>query len=61
MALQNGKVRLRCYKGGVYVTSRESDTEKLYSAEESSMDSLVDFSPVDTSRWRTRRSAMGIG
>lgn len=27
---------------------RSSETEKLYSEIESSMDSLVDFSPVDT-------------
>ncbi|EFX02371.1 argininosuccinate synthase [Grosmannia clavigera kw1407] len=44
----NGEVRLRCYKGNAYVLGRSSD-EKLYSSEESSMDSLVDFSPVDTS------------
>ncbi|KAL2890474.1 Argininosuccinate synthase [Ceratocystis lukuohia] len=45
----NGEVRLRCYKGNAYVIGRSSETEKLYSEEESSMDSLVDFSPVDTS------------
>ncbi|KAL1898641.1 argininosuccinate synthetase [Ceratocystis pirilliformis] len=45
----NGEVRLRCYKGNAYIIGRSSETEKLYSEEESSMDSLVDFSPVDTS------------
>ncbi|KAL5598490.1 uncharacterized protein BROUX77_006324 [Berkeleyomyces rouxiae] len=45
----NGEVRLRCYKGNAYILGRSSETEKLYSEEESSMDSLVDFSPVDTS------------
>lgn len=44
----NGTVRLRVYKGSVSVLGRSSDTEKLYSAEESSMDSLEDFSPTDT-------------
>ncbi|OCK75604.1 argininosuccinate synthase [Lepidopterella palustris CBS 459.81] len=44
----NGEVRLRCYRGNCYVLGRSSETEKLYSEEESSMDSLVDFSPVDT-------------
>lgn len=41
-------MRLRCYKGSVSVLSRSSETEKLYSSEEASMDSLVDFSPIDT-------------
>ncbi|KAI9836753.1 MAG: hypothetical protein M1837_003241 [Sclerophora amabilis] len=45
----NAEVRLRCYKGSVSVLGRSSETEKLYSSEEASMDSLVDFSPVDTS------------
>jgi argininosuccinate synthase len=36
----NGEVRLRCYKGNVYVLGRSSSTEKLYSEEEASMDSL---------------------
>ncbi|KAF2804858.1 argininosuccinate synthase [Mytilinidion resinicola] len=44
----NGEVRLRLYRGNVWITGRSSETEKLYSEEESSMDSLVDFSPVDT-------------
>lgn len=44
----NGTVRLCAYKGAVSVLGRYSETEKLYSAEESSMDTLTDFSPVDT-------------
>ncbi|KAH8809222.1 argininosuccinate synthase [Xylogone sp. PMI_703] len=44
----NAEVRLRCYKGAVYVLGRNSETEKLYSEEEASMDSLVGFSPLDT-------------
>ena len=44
----NGQVDLRLYKGNAYIMGRSSETEKLYSEEESSMDSLVDFSPVDT-------------
>jgi len=44
----NAEVRLRCYKGSVSVLSRSSETEKLYSSEEASMDSLIDFSPIDT-------------
>lgn len=44
----NGEVRLRCYKGHPYVLGRSSNTEKLYSAEEASMDSLEDFEPQDT-------------
>ncbi|KAI9854635.1 MAG: hypothetical protein M1813_000933 [Trichoglossum hirsutum] len=47
--VENAEVRLRCYKGSVSVPSRSSETEKLYDAEEASMDSLVDFSPLDTS------------
>ncbi|KAF2674659.1 argininosuccinate synthase [Microthyrium microscopicum] len=45
----NGEVRLRLYKGNTFITGRSSETEKLYSEEESSMDSLIDFSPTDTS------------
>ncbi|KAL1962024.1 hypothetical protein VTN77DRAFT_668 [Rasamsonia byssochlamydoides] len=45
----NGEVRLRCYKGNVYILGRSSSTEKLYSAEEASMDSLENFAPTDTS------------
>ncbi|KAL2055914.1 hypothetical protein ABVK25_003556 [Lepraria finkii] len=44
----NGEVRLQCYRGNVFTVGRSSDTEKLYSEEESSMDSLENFSPVDT-------------
>ncbi|KAM3079497.1 argininosuccinate synthetase [Clarireedia jacksonii] len=44
----NAEVRLRCYKGNVYVLGRSSETEKLYSSEEASMDSLENFSPLDT-------------
>jgi argininosuccinate synthase len=44
----NGEVRLRCYKGNAYVLGRSSETEKLYSEEEASMDSLDNFSPMDT-------------
>ncbi|KAL8704565.1 MAG: hypothetical protein Q9201_002300 [Fulgogasparrea decipioides] len=44
----NGEVRLQCYRGNVFIVGRSSDTEKLYSEEESSMDSLENFSPVDT-------------
>lgn len=43
----NGEVRLRCYKGAAYVLGRSSATEKLYSEEEASMDSLDNFSPED--------------
>lgn len=45
----NGEVRLRCYRGSCYILGRWSETEKLYSESESSMDSLEDFSPVATS------------
>lgn len=45
----NGQVRLRLYKGNVFVLGRSSETEKLYSAEEASMDTLENFSPEDTS------------
>jgi argininosuccinate synthase len=44
----NGVVHLRLYKGSVSVLSRSSDTENLYSMEDASMDSLANFSPVDT-------------
>lgn len=44
----NGEVRLRCYKGHVYILGRSSSTEKLYSEQEASMDSLDDFEPTDT-------------
>ncbi|KAL8946310.1 MAG: hypothetical protein Q9222_007276 [Ikaeria aurantiellina] len=44
----NAEVRLRCYKGSVSVLGRSSKTEKLYSAEDASMDSLENFTPLDT-------------
>ncbi|KAL8932272.1 MAG: hypothetical protein Q9211_006413 [Gyalolechia sp. 1 TL-2023] len=45
----NADVRLRCYKGSVSVLGRSSKTEKLYSEEDASMDSLENFTPLDTS------------
>lgn len=44
----NGEVRLKLYKGNAYVLGRSSKTEKLYSEEEASMDTLDNFSPMDT-------------
>jgi argininosuccinate synthase len=44
----NGEVRMSLYKGNAYVLGRSSKTEKLYSEEQASMDSLDDFSPMDT-------------
>ncbi|KAE8136094.1 argininosuccinate synthase [Aspergillus pseudotamarii] len=44
----NGEVRVRLYKGNPYILGRSSSTEKLYDAEEASMDSLEDFEPTDT-------------
>ncbi|EXJ67475.1 argininosuccinate synthase [Cladophialophora psammophila CBS 110553] len=44
----NGEVRLSCFKGNAYVLGRTSSSEKLYSMEEASMDSLENFSPEDT-------------
>jgi len=44
----NADVRLRLYKGSAYILGRSSETENLYSSTEASMDSLEDFSPVDT-------------
>ncbi|XEV06371.1 hypothetical protein FSHL1_011658 [Fusarium sambucinum] len=44
----NGQVRLRVYKGNVYVLGRSSDTSCLYSQEDASMDSLDTFSPLDS-------------
>lgn len=38
---------MRCYKGTTYVLGRSS-SEKLYSEEEASMDSLDNFSPEET-------------
>lgn len=47
----NGQVRLRLYKGGVYVLGRSSD--ELYSEEDASMDSLTTFDPLDTTGFIT--------
>jgi argininosuccinate synthase len=44
----NGKVDLRLCKGAAYTIGRSSETEKLYSETEASMDTLTDFSPEDT-------------
>jgi argininosuccinate synthase len=44
----NGQVRLKLYKGNVIVVGRSSQTEKLYDAEESSMDEIGSFEPVET-------------
>ena len=49
--VQNAEIRLCCYKGSVSVVSRTSETEKLYSSEEASMDSLENFSVLDTSMY----------
>ncbi|KAI1808240.1 argininosuccinate synthase [Daldinia bambusicola] len=43
-----GVVRLRAYKGNVYVLGRSSTASNLYSEEAASMDSLEGFSPQDT-------------
>ncbi|KAF3056636.1 Argininosuccinate synthase [Daldinia childiae] len=43
-----GVVRLRAYKGHVYVLGRSSNASNLYSEEAASMDSLEGFSPQDT-------------
>ncbi|KAI1660530.1 argininosuccinate synthase [Daldinia decipiens] len=43
-----GIVRLRAYKGHVYVLGRSSSVSNLYSEEAASMDSLEGFSPQDT-------------
>ena len=51
--VQNAEIRLCCYKGSVSVLSRTSETEKLYSSEEASMDSLENFSVLDTSMYLT--------
>ena len=44
----NGQVRCRVYKGQMSILGRSSDTEKLYDAEESSMDEISGFAPTDT-------------
>ncbi|KAL8935155.1 MAG: hypothetical protein Q9216_005563 [Gyalolechia sp. 2 TL-2023] len=49
----NAEVRLRCYKGSVSILGRSSKTEKLYSEEDASMDSLENFTPLDTSKRNT--------
>ncbi|GKT79718.1 argininosuccinate synthase [Colletotrichum tofieldiae] len=51
----NGEVRLRLYKGNVYVLGRTSQ-EKLYSEEDASMDSLTTFDPSETSGFITIQS-----
>lgn len=43
----NGEIRLRLYKGSVYVLGRISE-EKLNSEEDASMDSLTTFDPSET-------------
>ncbi|KAJ9059777.1 argininosuccinate synthetase [Entomophthora muscae] len=43
-----GQVRLKLYKGNVFVVGRSSETTKLYSMEESSMDAHGDFTPLDS-------------
>ncbi|RFN52365.1 argininosuccinate synthase [Fusarium flagelliforme] len=45
-----GKVSLVAYKGNAYVVGRSSETSNLYSADESSMDTLdMNWTPQDTS------------
>ncbi|KAL6864272.1 argininosuccinate synthase [Trichoderma novae-zelandiae] len=45
-----GKVNLVAYKGRAYVVGRSSETSNLYSADESSMDTLdMNWTPQDTS------------
>jgi argininosuccinate synthase len=44
----NGQVRLALIKGNVIVEGRQSESEKLYDAKESSMDELGGFLPDDT-------------
>ncbi|KXX79970.1 Argininosuccinate synthase [Madurella mycetomatis] len=43
-----GEVRMSVYKGAAYVLGRKSDASNLYSQEDASMDSLENFSPMDT-------------
>ncbi|KAJ4170088.1 hypothetical protein NW754_006229 [Fusarium falciforme] len=44
-----GKVNLVAYKGCAYVVGRSSETSNLYSADESSMDTLdMNWTPQDT-------------
>ncbi|OLL25572.1 Argininosuccinate synthase [Neolecta irregularis DAH-3] len=44
----NGQVRCQVYKGNFSVLGRSSKTERLYNANESSMDELGGFEPCDT-------------
>lgn len=44
----NGTVRCRVYKGIFSVLGRNSETEKLYDASESSIDEIGAFSPQET-------------
>jgi argininosuccinate synthase len=44
----NGQVRMKLYKGNCIVVGRSSETEKLYDAEQSSMDDIGDFQPSET-------------
>ncbi|MCJ1370657.1 argininosuccinate synthetase [Loxospora ochrophaea] len=44
----SGTVRLRAYKGHCSVLGRSSETSKLYSEQEASMDSLEGFNPIST-------------
>jgi len=43
-----GQVKLKLYKGSVMVVGRSSETIKLYSMEESSMDVHGEFTPMDS-------------
>lgn len=44
----NGKVDLRLYKGSVSILGRSSETSKLYSQTQASMDELTDFDATAT-------------
>ena len=66
----NGRVRLSLYCGNVTIEGRFSETEKLYDAEQSSMDAIGDFVPEATSgfiaiesirlkKWGEARNAHG--
>jgi argininosuccinate synthase len=44
----NGQVRLKLYKGNCIIVGRSSETEKLYDAQQSSMDEIGDFQPSET-------------
>jgi len=44
----SGQVRLKLYKGNVFVVGRSSGKTKLYSMEESSMDAHGSFTPMDS-------------